>query len=51
MAVLFQWQQEHNIVDIWKREEFVTRAQCYFSLKSPASEILHNGRLFVQNQQ
>jgi len=41
MAVLFQWLQEKNIVDIRKREELVTRAQCYFSLKIPASEILY----------
>jgi hypothetical protein len=47
MALLFQWQQEHNIVDIRNLEEFVTKTQCYFSLESPASEILHNGRLFV----
>jgi hypothetical protein len=51
MAVLFQWLQEQNIVDIRKREELVKRAQCYFSLKSPASEILYNGRLYVQYQQ
>ena len=42
--MLFQWLQEKNIVDIRKREELVTRAQCYFSLESPASEILYNGR-------
>jgi hypothetical protein len=50
MVVLFQWLQEQNIVDIKKREDLVIRAQCYFSLKNPTSEILCNGRLFVQNQ-
>jgi len=50
MAVLFQWLQEKNIVESRKPENLVTKAQCYFSLKTPASGILYNGRLFVQYQ-
>jgi hypothetical protein len=50
MAVLFQWQAEHDVVCIQKREDLVTRGQCYFSLEGSASEILYNGRLFMQYQ-